>query len=590
MLLNRDIKKELENLKQESNNEKISLSQLMKELSRLSDALEKGEFITMDTSSLNEEHNVIARLINSIVDNCKPAQEHEIHSNREIKKELENLKQENDNKRTSFSQLMKELSRLSDTLKMGKFITITASSLNEEHNEIIRIINSIVDNCKSTMEYDLMKYKLTSDALGVALWDMEVVNGDPINPNNTFTWSPEFRKMLGFTDENDFPNLLSSWADRLHPEDKDNTLNSFAAHLTDHSGRTKYDVQNRIMMKDGTYRNFHAFGETLRDASGVPLRVAGALEDVTEQKHLQAELETNDIRFKLLLKSVKLALWDMTVDPKDPVGGNNEFWWSQEFRRMLGFTDESDFPNLLSSWADRLHPEDKERTLKAFATHLNDYSGRTPYNVEYRVATKDGEYVTLKADGSTLRSNTGVPIRVVGSVEDITHRMKEIKQEDVDKFVQFNQEIAFVGQELNKIMSLSESLKIAQEENLETSEKAEQNAFETASITKEIQKIVSQTNLLALNASIEAARAEEYGKGFSVIAEEVRALSSQSAAATLQIESKLEAIRISSGLITSEVKKTYEIVNEQLQVTREVKEIVEKLVETYNKLTSMILR
>ena len=36
-------------------------------------------------------------------------------------------------------------------------------------------------------EYDLMKYKLTSDALGIALWDMDVVSTDPVNPDNKFT-------------------------------------------------------------------------------------------------------------------------------------------------------------------------------------------------------------------------------------------------------------------------------------------------------------------------------------------------------------------------------------------------------------------
>jgi PAS domain S-box-containing protein len=584
MFLNTGIKQELEKLKQENDNEKSSLSQLMKELSRLNDASKKDEFISINTDSLTEEHKEIVRIINSITANQKSAPEYEVLL------ELEKLKEENENYKNSFSQLMKELLRLNDASKKGEFISINTDSLTEEHNKIIRITISIVANRESALEYDLMKYKLASDALGVALWDMNVVDGDPVNSDNLFTWSPEFRKMLGFTDENDFPNLLSSWADRLHPEDKDNTINSFVAHLADHSGRTNYDVKNRIMMKDGTYRNFRAFGETLRDASGVPLRVAGALEDITEQKRLQTELETNAIRFKLLLKSVKLALWDMTVDPADPVAGNNDFWWSQEFRKMLGFTNENDFPNLLSSWADRLHPKDKDKTLKAFAAHLSDYSGKTPYNVEYRVATKDGEYITLKADGSTLRSNTGVPIRVVGSVEDITRRMKEITHEDVEKFVQFNQDIASIGQELNKILLLSESLKVAQDENLRVSEEAEQNTLETASITKEIQKIASQTNLLALNASIEAARAEEYGKGFSVIAEEVRALSNQSDAATLQIESKLKAIKISSGKITDEVKKTSEIVKEQMQVTLEMKETVEKLIEVYNELTSMILR
>ena len=143
-------------------------------------------------------------------------------------------------------------------------------------------------------EYELMKYKLTSDALGIALWDMDVVSGDPVNPGNRFTWSDEFRFMLGFSDENDFPNLLHSWSDLLHPEDREETLKAFAAHINDHTGKTPYNIEYRLRVKNGEYRHFHAFGNTLRDAAGVPLRVAGALMDITEKKQealIRAEME-----------------------------------------------------------------------------------------------------------------------------------------------------------------------------------------------------------------------------------------------------------------------------------------------------------
>ena len=482
-----------------------------------------------------------------------------------------------------------ELMRLDAAGKAGDFsVSLKESGLSHKDAETARHINKAIGSYRESMEYNLMKYKLTGDALGVALWDMDVVDGDPVNPHNKFTWSPEFRRMLGFSSERDFPNVTSSWSDRLHPDDKERTLNAFAAHLNDHSGRTPYDLVYRCMLKTGEYRSFRAFGATLRDSHGVPLRVAGALEDITERNRMQQQLETNDLRFKLLLKSIDIALWDMVVDPNDPVDGNNDFWWSQEFRHMLGFNDERDFPNVTSSWSDRLHPDDKDKTLQAFSAHLNDYTGKTPYNVTYRLKHRNGNYLVMRADGSTLRKPNGVPIRVVGSVEDITN---ELNKDEINKFFEdFTIEVSEVTKNIAKIQSASDTLKAAQEQNLKTSMQAEKNASETHAIINAIQAIAFQTNLLALNASVEAARAGQHGKGFSVVADEVRNLASKSAESASQIEMKLTAIQESSALISSDIKETAKHVDIQAQTAEETKATVDKLVQTYGELTAMIER
>ncbi|WP_236438666.1 PAS domain-containing protein [Pseudomonas syringae] len=77
----------------------------------------------------------------------------------------------------------------------------------------------------------------------------------------------------------------------------------------------------------------------------------------------------------------------------------NRFWWSQQLRNLLGFNDERDFPNVLASWASRLHPDDKERSLNAFGAHLNDRSGKTPFDIEYRMKMKGGEYRWFRGRG-----------------------------------------------------------------------------------------------------------------------------------------------------------------------------------------------
>ncbi len=51
------------------------------------------------------------------------------------------------------------------------------------------------------------RFELVNQASSDGLWDMSVIAGDPINPSNEFWWSDQFRKMLGYSDERDFPNV-----------------------------------------------------------------------------------------------------------------------------------------------------------------------------------------------------------------------------------------------------------------------------------------------------------------------------------------------------------------------------------------------
>ncbi|OWR28368.1 histidine kinase [Saccharibacillus sp. O23] len=452
-----------------------------------------------------------------------------------------------DNQSSDLAFLLEESRRLIGNVEQKESAELASpAGGSPQLQELIGNLNQTLQSMKKREEDIAMRLDLVTQAIQVGLWDMNVIAGDPVNPNNTFTWTDAFRAMLGFRDVNDFPDVLDSWASRLHPDDHGWVLQAFADHLLDHTGRTGYDIEYRLRLKDGSYRWFQATGTTVRDKQGIPLRVAGALFDIHDKKLKERELADYIDRYELINRALVEAPWDMTVVAGDVVNPNNEFWWSPQFRKTLGFQNENDFPNVFGSWSSRLHPEDAERTIQAFADHMNDYSGRTPYELDYRLQLKSGEYRWFHAGGETIRDPKGVPLRVAGTIRDVTleRRKQEVSEVMNSRMQELSYSIDEMVRAIESVSSQAQEMAAAQEKSTQAAKEAKKSADATRSISDSIREIANQSNLLGLNAAIEAARAGELGNGFAVVAGEVRKLAIHSAEATNNIDQVLNETKM----------------------------------------------
>ena len=121
------------------------------------------------------------------------------------------------------------------------------------------------------------RFQLVAQATRDALWDLDLVR------RQTW-WSDTLHQLFGG------PPASASrerWLERIHPEERGPTAESFEAALA--SPADHWSAEYRFRVADGSYVNLHDRARILRDADGRPVRIIGAIADITERKLLEAQ-------------------------------------------------------------------------------------------------------------------------------------------------------------------------------------------------------------------------------------------------------------------------------------------------------------
>lgn len=193
------------------------------------------------------------------------------------------------------------------------------------------------------------------------------------------------------------------------------------------------------------------------------------------------------------------------------------------------------------------------------------------------------------AQGSTTQSHKS---------EDVSRAMNDMSSnvQDIAVNAQKSAEIAMeaskntkaVGIRSEELLKQMEYIQEASSESMNAIKSLDAKSEQIGKIVELITNIADQTNLLALNAAIEAARAGEHGRGFAVVADEVRKLAEESGGAAKQISGLITEIQMGTNVVVDSVEKGNTTVSSGVQSLDETVGAMRGIVDGAVKIAEMV--
>ena len=168
----------------------------------------------------------------------------------------------------------------------GSLIDVEISATRVEIDGMPMIYNSARDITKRKLAEERLRdneFRLreAQRVAHIGDWNLDIAS-------NVLTWSDEIYRIFEI-DPEEFGTSYEAFMDMVHPDDRERVGNAYAESVRN---RTPYDVEHRLLMKDGRVKYAHEQGETYYAEDGTPLRSFGTVHDVTESRKTEDAFHT----------------------------------------------------------------------------------------------------------------------------------------------------------------------------------------------------------------------------------------------------------------------------------------------------------
>jgi diguanylate cyclase (GGDEF)-like protein/PAS domain S-box-containing protein len=212
---------------------------------------------------------------------------------------------------------------------------------------------------------------------------------------------------LGYVAE-DFIQRIS-YGSLIHPDDMERVAQEVQAHTQ--AGLAFFEQEYRLRHANGDYRWFYDFTTVVRGVEGEVVRYLGYVQDITERKQTEADLQASQALWQYALEGSGDGVWDWNVQ-------TNQVFFSPRWREMLGFAQDEIEPSL-NQWLQLLHPDDRASVQEAIDQYFRGETAQ--YAMEYRIQCRDGTYRWHFDRGRVVQwTDDHRPLRMIGTNVDIT--------------------------------------------------------------------------------------------------------------------------------------------------------------------------